>query len=111
MIAHLYFDQRHDCALLLADRGRLAVNRGATPRATGIAAIPAAPVSHADQHAALRSPPGQVRGFRAKKSFSTFNWPICRYRRSTYASPAGPWATLPPSKTLAAPSSSCFVPL
>jgi ABC-type multidrug transport system fused ATPase/permease subunit len=23
--------------------------------------------------------------FRAKKSFSTFNWPICRYRRSTQA--------------------------
>jgi hypothetical protein len=29
--------------------------------------------------------PIQVRGFRAKKSFSTFNWPICRYRTSTPA--------------------------
>jgi hypothetical protein len=47
--------------------------------------------------------------FRDKKSFSTFNWPICRYRTSTCASPAVPSAAaLLPSKTLAAPSRSCF---
>jgi hypothetical protein len=33
------------------------------------------------------------------KSFSTFNWPICRYRRSTCASLVAPSAAAPPSKT------------
>jgi hypothetical protein len=45
------------------------------------------------------------------KSFSTFNWPICRYRRSTCASLVAPSAGTPPSKTLTAPSSSCFFQL
>src|SRR6201994_353814 len=39
-------------------------------------------------------------GFRAKKSFSTFNWPICRYRRSTWASLLAPSADAPLSQTL-----------
>src|SRR5262249_24959673 len=45
------------------------------------------------------------------KSFSTFNWPICRYRRSSCASLVVPSADAPPSKTLTAPSSSCFFPV
>src|SRR5215475_11182962 len=45
------------------------------------------------------------------KSFSTFSWPICRYRRSSCASLVAPSADAPPSKTLAAPSSSCFFQL
>jgi len=45
------------------------------------------------------------------KSFSTFNWPICRYRKSAWASLMAPSVEVPPSKTLAAPSSSCFFQL
>jgi hypothetical protein len=73
----LAVDQRHDCKILGADLGRLPVNRAARHR----------------QQAALlryrqrwvlaldhRTPfcPAHLPSFRAKKSFSTFNWPICR---------------------------------
>ena len=55
---------------------------------------------------------GAANVFRAKKSFSTFSWPICRYRRSICPSLAVPSAAAPPpSKTLVTPSSSCFFQL
>src|SRR5467141_2223969 len=106
----LPIDQRHDRQILVTDRGRLPVDRCARYRQQ-----PALPryrqrrVLALDQRAAFRS--AHLPSFRAKKSFSTFSWPICRYRTSTCASLAVPSATLPPSKTPAAPSSSCFFQL
>ena len=106
----LPIDQRHDRAVLLADLGRLAVHRErATPPATGIAAISAVRGSALDQSAPFR--PAHLPSFRDKKSFSTFSWPICRNRRSTCAALAVSSAPAPPpSKTLAAPSSTLLLP-
>src|SRR5216684_441100 len=104
----LPIDQRYDRAVLLADPGRPAVDRSARYRQQ-----PALPRYRQcrgfalDQSAPFR--PAHLPSFRDKKSFSTFSWPICRYRTSTCAAPAvSSDAAPPPSKTLAAPSSSCF---
>jgi len=94
----LPIDQRHDRAVIVIDRGRLPVDRCARycqqptllqyRQRRVFAARPA------------RGVPLRLicRAFCAKKSFSTFSWPICRYRTSTCASLAVPSATLPPSK-------------
>jgi hypothetical protein len=42
-----------------------------------------------DHRAPFRS--AHLPSFRAKKSFSTFNWPICRYRTSTVPRWLHPW--------------------
>jgi hypothetical protein len=104
-------DQRHDGAVLLADLGRSAVDRRARDRQQ-----PTLPHHRLcwtlglDQRTPFR--PAHVPSFRTKKSFSTFSWPICRYRRSTCASLAVPSiAEPPPSKTFGVPSSSCFFPV
>src|ERR1700692_1130784 len=98
----LPIDQRHDRAVLLADLGRPAVDRGA-----GYRQQPALPRYRQcrgfalDQSAAFR--PAHLPSFRDKKSFSTFSWPICRYRRSNCAVLAASSAAAPPpSKTLVA---------
>jgi hypothetical protein len=104
-------DQRHDRKILGADLvlpvsqqcRLLAVSRSAVYRKP-------AEVHALDHRAPFRS--AHLPSFRAKKSFSTFNWPICRYRTSTCASLATlSAAEPPPSKTLAAPSRSCFFQL
>src|SRR5438045_6436325 len=106
----LPIDQRHDRAVFLADLGRLAVDRSARDRQQSTLARYRQRRSLAlDQTAPFR--PAHLPSFRAKKSFSTFSWPICRYRTSTCASLAAPSIKPPPSKTLAAPSSSCFFQL
>src|SRR5439155_2547203 len=108
----LPIDQHHDRAVLLADGGRFPVHRRARYRQqSALLRNRQRWVLTLDQRATFGSPPDQVRGFRAKKSFSTFSWPICRYRTSTCASLAPPSAAPPPSKTRAAPSSSCFFQL
>src|SRR6266851_1876885 len=104
----LPIDQCHDRAVFLADFGRPAVDRSARYRQQP--ALPRyrwRPSLPLDQGAAFR--PAHLPSFRDKKSFSTFSWPICRYRTSTCAALAvSSDAAPPPSKTLAAPSSSCF---
>src|SRR6516164_11217149 len=71
-------DQRHDRTVLLADLGR---PKSAISPTTDTAVIPAAPSPCArPAHAA---PPGSFAELSCQKSFSTFSWPICRYRRST----------------------------
>src|SRR5262249_17291483 len=104
----LPIDQRHDRAVFLADLGRLAVDRSAGDRQQSALARYRQRRSLAlDQTAPFR--PAHLPSFRDKKSFSTFNWPICRYRTSTCAALAvSSAAAPPPSKTLVAPSSSCF---
>jgi hypothetical protein len=104
-------EQRHNRKILRADLGRLSVDCRARHRQQ-----PALPgyrqhrVHALDHRASCR--PAHLPSFRAKKSFSTFSWPICRYRTSTRASLAASSAVAPlPSKTLAAPSSSCFFQL
>src|SRR5690242_9560942 len=102
--------QRHKRKILRVDLGRIAIHRRARQRQH-----PTLPgywqrrVHALDHRAPFR--PAQLPSFRAKKSFSTFNWPICRYRRSTCASLVAPSAGTPPSKTLTAPSNSCFFQL
>src|SRR3954466_3896629 len=62
-----------------------------------------------DHRAALG--PASLPSLFAKKSFSTFSWPICRYNSPTCASPALSSRTPPASKTTAAPSSKIFFQL
>src|SRR5947207_2927636 len=102
--------QHHDCMLLLADRRRLAVNRGARYRQQpALLRNRQYQVLTLDQRATFGS--AHLPSFRDKKSFSTFNWPIWQYRTSTCPSRAAPSPRPPPSKTPAAPSSSCFFQL
>src|SRR5438309_225830 len=104
----LPIDQRHDRAVFLADLSRRAVDRSAGDRQQSALARYRQRRSLAlDQTAPFR--PAHLLSFRDKKSFSTFSWPICRYRTSTCAALAvSSAAAPPPSKTLVAPSSSCF---
>src|SRR5205814_2396816 len=72
----LPIDQHHDCMLLLADRRRLAVNRGARYRQQpALLRNRQYQVLTLDQRATFGS--AHLPSFRDKKSFSTFNWPIC----------------------------------
>src|ERR1700719_3498465 len=107
----LPIDQRHDRKILGADLGRLPVDCRARHRQQpALLGYRQHRVHALDHRAPLR--PAHLPSFRAKKSFSSFNWPICRYRTSTCASLLVPSAAgPPPSKTLAAPSSSCFFQL
>src|SRR6516165_7634202 len=99
----LPIDQRHDRAIFLADLARLAVDRSARDRQQPTLARYRQRRS-LDQTAPFR--PTHLPSFRDKKSFSTFSWPICRYRISTCAALAvSSAAAPPPSKTLVAPSS------
>src|SRR5206468_7917677 len=104
-------DQRHDREILGADLGPLPVDRRLRHRQQpALLRYRQRRVVALDHRAPCRS--AHLPSFRAKKSFSTFSWPICRYRRSTCASLATPsTAAPPPSKTPAAPSSSCFFQL
>src|SRR5215217_7917376 len=103
-------DQRHQLEVRVADRRRVPVHRGAADvqdlaltghRQGGMRAI--------DHRAALG--PAYLPSLFAKKSFSTFSWPICRYNSPTCASPALSSRTPPASKTTAAPSSKIFFQL
>src|SRR5216683_2302217 len=95
----LPIDQCHDRAVFLADFGRPAVDRSARYRQQ-----PALPRYRwrrslaLDQGAAFR--PAHLPSFRDKKSFSTFSWPICRYRTSTCAALAVSSDAAPPVMTL-----------
>src|SRR5262249_18188914 len=103
----LPINQRHERAVFLADLGRPPVNRSAGHREQS--ALPRYRQCRGcalDQSAPFR--PAHLPSFRDKKSFSTFSWPICRYKTSTCAALAVSSEGPPPSKTLAAPSRSCF---
>src|SRR5438045_1085608 len=103
-------DQRHNRKIVGADFGRLAVHwRAGQRQQPALLGYCQRRVHALDHLAPFR--PAQLPSFRAKKSFSTFNWPICRYRRSTWASLVAPSADAPPSKTPTAPSNSCFFQL
>ena len=104
----LPINQRHNRAVFLADLRRPAVDRSAGDRQQPALSRYRQHCSLAlDQTAPFR--PAHLPSFRDKKSFSTFSWPICRYRTSTCAALAVSSATAPPpSKTFVAPSSSCF---
>src|SRR6516164_875656 len=106
----LPINQLHDRAVFLADLRRPAVDRSAGDRQQSALSRYRQHCSLAlDQTAPFR--PAHLPSFRDKKSFSTFSWPICRYRTSTCAALAvSSAAAPPPSKTLLAPSSSCFFP-
>src|SRR4051812_48571492 len=102
--------RRHQPQVRVADRRRAAIDRGpADVQEPALTGHRQGGMRAVDHRAALG--PGYLPSLLAKKSFSTFSWPICRSNSPTCASPALSSRTLPASKTTAAPSSRIFFQL
>src|SRR5918994_136607 len=103
----LAVDQLHQPEIVRADRSRTAVDRcPADLQQLALAADGQGGMRAVDHRATLG--PAYLPSLRAKKSFSTFNWPIWRYSSPTWISLALSSRSLPLSNTPAAPSSSAF---
>src|SRR5690349_6497762 len=103
----LAVDQLHQPEIVRADRSRAAVDRG--PADLQQVALPADGQSgmRAVDHRTTLGPASWP-SLLAKKSFSTFSWPIWRYSSPTWISLILSSRSLPFSNTPAAPSSSAF---
>src|SRR3954462_7678056 len=103
----LAVDQLHQPEIVRADRSRAAVDRG--PADLQQVALPADGQSgmRAVDHRTTLGP-ASLPSLLAKKSFSTFSWPIWRYSSPTWVSLVLSSRSLPFSNTPAAPSSSAF---
>src|SRR3954453_14000862 len=103
-------NQCHQLQVRGADRRRATIDRGpADVQDPALMGHRQGGMRAGDHRAALG--PGYLPSLLAKKSFSTFSWPICRSNSPTCASPALSSRTLPASKTTAAPSSRIFFQL
>src|SRR3954453_20385406 len=103
----LTVDQLHQPEIVRADRSRAAVDRG--PADIQQVALPAdgqGGMRAVDHRATLG--PASLPSLLAKKSFSTFSWPIWRYSSPTWISLVLSSRSLPLSNTPAAPSSIAF---